>query len=158
MAGMSALLGRDTVNGFLACKRRRMESEQQSAADLFRRRQLCAMLAVVIHDIEADRAVVWRRNRLDWDKYLREMRHNHFRSMFRMSYACFLSILATIGKFMERDVSQSEKDGGYISPSMHLGMSLRYLAGGSYLDIHDRYGVSKSSFYSLVFECLELIV
>ena len=59
---------------------------------------------------------------------------------------------------MERDRSQSEKAGGYISPSMQLGMSLRYLAGGSYLDIHDRYGVSKSSFYSLVFECLQLIV
>ncbi len=59
---------------------------------------------------------------------------------------------------MDRDRSQSEKTGGYISPRMHLGMSLRYLAGGSYLDIHDRYGISKSSFYSLVFECLELIV
>ncbi len=59
---------------------------------------------------------------------------------------------------MERDVSQSEKAGGYISPSMQVGMSLRYLAGDSYLDIHDRYVVSKSSFYSLVFECLELIV
>ncbi len=59
---------------------------------------------------------------------------------------------------MERDHSQSEKAGGYISPSMQLGMSLRYLTGGSYLDIHDRYGVSKSSFYSLVFEYLELIL
>jgi hypothetical protein len=158
MAGMSALLGRDTVDGFLACKRRRMESEQQSAADLFRRRQLCAMLAVVIHDIEADRAVVWRRNRLDWDKYLREMRHSHFRSMFRMSYACFLTILVKIGPFLERHLSQSENAGGYISPSMQLGMTLRYCAGGTYLDIHDRYGVSSSSFYSLIFECLEVIV
>ena len=158
LTGMSTLLGRDTTAGQQACKRRRLESEQQSAADLSRRRNLCAVLAVVIHDLETDRASVWRRNRLDWDKYLRDMRHNHFRSMFRMSHACFLSILATIRTFMERDVSQSEKAGGYISPSMQLGMSLRYLAGGSYLDIHDRYGVSKSSFYSLVFECLELIV
>ena len=126
MAGMSALLGRDTVDGFLACKRRRMESEQKSAADLFRRRQLCAMLAVVIHDIEADRAVVWRRNRLDWDKYLREMRHSHFRSMFRMSYACFLTILVKIGPFLERHLSQSENAGGYISPSMQLGMTFRW--------------------------------
>ncbi len=59
---------------------------------------------------------------------------------------------------MERDVSQSEKARDYISSSMQVDMSLHYLAGGSYLDIHDRYGVSKSSFYSLVFECLELIV
>ncbi len=116
------------------------------------------VLTVVIHDLETDRDSVWWRNRLDWDKYLREMRHNHFRSMFRMSHECFLSILDTIGTFMERDVSQSEKSGDYISPIMQVGMSLRYLAGGSYLDIHDRYDVRKSSFYSLVFECLELIV
>ena len=104
---MSTLLGRDTTAGLLVWKRRRLESEQQSAADLSRRRNLCAVLAVVIHDLETDRASVWRRNRLDWDKYLREMRHNHFRSMFRMSHACFLSILDTIGTFMDRDVSQS---------------------------------------------------
>ena len=126
-------------------KRRRLETEEKSAADLSRRQNLCTVLAVVIHEVEADRAGVWRRNRLDWDKYLREMRHNHFRSMFRMSHACFLTILEQIGPFMERDRSQSEKAGGYISPSMQLGMSLRYLAGGLHLDMHDRYGVSKSS-------------
>jgi hypothetical protein len=158
MTGMSTLFGRDTVDGFKASKRRRLESEEKSAADLSRRRNLCAVIAVVIYDIEADRAGVWRRNRLDWDKYLRKMRHNHFRSMFRMSHACFLTILEKIGPYMERDRSQSDKAGGYISPSMQLGMSLRYLAGDSYLDIHDTYGVSKSSFYSLVFECLQLIV
>ena len=158
MTGMSTLFGRDTVEGFKASKRRRLESEQKSAEDLSRRRNVCAILAVVIHDIEADRAVLWRRNRLDWDKYLQEMRHSHFRSMFRMSHACFLTILDKIGTFMERHLTKSENAGGYISPSMQLGMALRFCAGGSYLDIHDRYGVSSSSFYSLVFACLELIV
>ena len=61
--------------------------------------------------------------------------------MFRMSHAYFLSILVTIGTFMDRDRSQSEKSGGYISPIIHLVMSLRYLTGGSYLDIHDRYDI-----------------
>ncbi len=103
MTGMSTLLGRDTTAGLLTCKRRRLESEQQSAADLSRRCNLCAVLAVVIHDLETDRTSVWRRNRLDCDKHLREMRPNHFRSMFRMSHACFLSILDTIGTFMDRD-------------------------------------------------------
>jgi hypothetical protein len=103
MTGMPTLLVRDTTAGLLAYKRRRLESEQQSAVDLSRHLNLCVVLAVVIHDLEADRASVWRRNRLDWDKYLREMRHNHFRSMFRMSHACFLSILATIVTFMDRD-------------------------------------------------------
>jgi hypothetical protein len=40
---------------------------------------------------------------MDWDKHLREMRHNHVRSMFRVSHACFLSILTSIGTFMDRD-------------------------------------------------------
>ena len=66
--------------------------------------------------------------------------------------------LEKIGTFMQRHRTKSENAGGYISPSMQLGMALRFCAGGSYLDIHDRYGVSSSSFYSLVFECLELIV
>ena len=44
MTGMSTLFGRDTVDGFMACKRRRLESEQKSAADFFRRRNLCAIL------------------------------------------------------------------------------------------------------------------
>ncbi len=103
MTGMSPLLGRDTTTGLLACERRRPESEEQSGADLSRRCNLSAVLVVVIHDLEAGRASVWRRNRLDRDKHLREMRPNHFRSMFRMSHACFQSILATIGTFMDRD-------------------------------------------------------
>ena len=94
---LSTLLGRDTEAALQQCKRRRLESEELSAADLTRRRNLCAVLAVVIHDIEADRACVWRRNHLNWDKYRWEMSHNHFRAMFRMSHACFLTILAKVG-------------------------------------------------------------
>jgi hypothetical protein len=82
------------------------------------------VLDVVIHDLEVDHASVWRRNSLDWDKHLQEMRNIHFRSMFRMSHAYFLSILVTIGTFMDRDRSQSEKVGGYISPIIQLVMSL----------------------------------
>jgi len=38
LTGMSTLLGRDTTAGHQAYKCRRLESEQQSAADLSRRR------------------------------------------------------------------------------------------------------------------------
>ena len=40
--------------------------------------------------------------------------------MFRMSHTDFLNILENIGSIMERDLRQSEKAGGYISPSMQL--------------------------------------
>jgi hypothetical protein len=85
----------------------------------------------MIHDLEVDRAVLWRRNRLDLDKYLHEMWHSHFRSMFRMLHVCFLTILEKIGTFMGRHSTKSENTGDYISPSMQLGMSLRFCAVGS---------------------------
>jgi hypothetical protein len=55
MTGMSTLFGRDTVDGFKVSKHRRLESEEKSAADLSRHRNLCELLDVVIHDIETDR-------------------------------------------------------------------------------------------------------
>jgi hypothetical protein len=55
MTGMSTLFDRDTVDGFKVSKHRRLESEEESAADLSRRRNLSTVLTVVIHDIEADR-------------------------------------------------------------------------------------------------------
>ena len=54
---MSTLLGRDMTAGLLACKRRRLQSEQQSTVDLSRHRNLSVVLAV-IHDLETDRASV----------------------------------------------------------------------------------------------------
>ena len=48
MSGMSGLLDRDITTGLVVFKRRRLESEQQSGADLSRRRNLCVVLTVVI--------------------------------------------------------------------------------------------------------------
>jgi hypothetical protein len=121
MTGMSTLFGRDTVEGFKASKRRRLESEQKSAEGLSRRRNVCAIFAVVIHDIEADRAVLWRRNRLDWDKYLQEMRHSHFRSMFRMSHACFLTILDKTGHSWSDTSPRAKTPGATFLPALNWG-------------------------------------
>jgi hypothetical protein len=43
MTGMSTLLVRDTTAGLLVCKRRRLESEQQSETDLSRRQPMCGV-------------------------------------------------------------------------------------------------------------------
>jgi hypothetical protein len=44
MTGMSTLFDRDTVEGFKVSNRSRLESEQKSAADLCRLRNLCSVL------------------------------------------------------------------------------------------------------------------
>ena len=54
--------------------------------------------------------------------------------------------------------SESERAGGYVSPEAQLPFTIRWLSGGSYLDISDHYGVSKATFYRLVYECIDLII
>ena len=103
------------------------------------------------------RDIKWRRTRKDWDGYLRGMPRSHFSRMFRMDHDTFMHILHTVGPHLSRNFHQSERSGGFVSPSLQLGMTIRWLAGGSYLDIHDSYGVSKSTFYRLVFQCCEVI-
>jgi hypothetical protein len=58
LTGMSRLIDRDTTGGQQVSKRRKLESAQQSVADLSRRRHLCVVLTVVIHVLETDRASV----------------------------------------------------------------------------------------------------
>jgi len=52
----------------------------------------------------------------------------------------------------------AEPRGGIVIPGLCLFCTLRHLAGGSYLDICDITGVSKSSFYQVVWKTIEAIV
>ena len=75
-----------------------------------------------------------------------------------MEYECFQHILEKISSFMQHNVVRSEDGGGHISLSLQLGMTLRFLARGSHLDLLSFfYGVSKSTFYSHVYDCILLI-
>ena len=39
---------------------------------------------------------------------------------------------------------------GVVEPELQLSMTLRYLAGGSYLDIYHMHGVSRTAFYDTI--------
>lgn len=90
------------------------------------------------------------RTRMNWDKNLKRMTRSEFSRMFRMDHSTFCYMVNALKPLIERDYLQSERGGGYISPSLQLGMTLRWLSGGSYLDIAQHYGVSKATFYNLV--------
>ncbi len=137
LTGMSTLLGRDTTAGQQAWKHRRLESEQQSAADLARRRNLCAVLAVVIHDLETDRASVWRRNRLDWDKYLREMRHNLWPLPFYVQdVACMFSQHFRHNREIHGARRQSERKSRSLHFSEHAARYVPAVSDGGLVSGH----------------------
>jgi hypothetical protein len=53
--------------------------------------------------------------------------------------------------------NRAEGRGGPVIPELRLYSSLRYLAGGSYLDIHFFCGISETTFYSSIWRVIDLI-
>jgi hypothetical protein len=104
------------------------------------------------------RQAKFHRERLNWDGFLQGMSRSDFSRMFRMDHGTFQHFVHCLSPRLQRDVLQSERAGGYISPSLQLGFTLRWLSGGSYLDLMHQYGVSRSAFYKLCAECCDAIV
>ena len=135
--------------------------ERDSLEDLrVRRRKSAVLFTVMAVALIASsmRDESWKRSRLEWGTYLRKMPEKHFFTLFRMDYRTFQHVLERTKHGMQRDYLQSERAGGFVSPEAQLAFTIRWLAGGSYLDIADHYGVSRSTFYRLVYECIDLII
>ena len=69
----------------------------------------------------------------------------------RMSKASFYKLLGYIQSYLVVNEVMANMRGGPIIPELCLYCTLRWLAGGSYLDICDITGISQSSFYGLLF-------
>ena len=72
-----------------------------------------------------------------------ELTDDYFRRMFRLSRSAFTALLEKISDdFIMPSVSSS---GSAISPKTQLAVALRWLAGGSYIDICFAFGISHVS-------------
>lgn len=96
--------------------------------------------------------------RLAWDEYCRrhELRGTLQRRL-RMSKKSFDKLLEMVEKDLHVNFSQADKRGGPILPALCLFCTLRWLSGGSYLDITDVVGISKSSFYRVIWKTITAI-
>lgn len=96
---------------------------------------------------------------------MNSLSENEFKLQFRMSRSSFNRLLlmmydkldiSEIGKVNARNAS-----GSYVEPSIKLAVTLRWLAGGSYLDICFGYGLSTSAFYNyqngIVWKTLDIV-
>ena len=79
-----------------------------------------------------------------------QMPATHFASLFRTTHSTSEQGLSKSEHTMTRHFIQTEHEpaGCFVSPSPQLGMCIRWLSGGLYLDIYDRYGVSRSALYT----------
>jgi hypothetical protein len=96
--------------------------------------------------------------RLNWAAYVEKWSNHHmFKRHLWMSLSSFEKLLSYIRDDLEVNETMSNLRGGPIVPEVSLFCTLRWLAGGSYLDIYARTGISKLSFYRVVWKTIKAI-
>jgi hypothetical protein len=87
--------------------------------------------------------------RLDWSNLLERDRLFLKRALC-MDLEFFDKLVSILSDTLERDKWHGDCHGGLIKPNLCLFATIRWLAGGSYLDIAVLLGVSVPYFYSIV--------
>jgi DDE superfamily endonuclease len=98
--------------------------------------------------------------KLKWKDYIIKF-NNHpqfIQQHLRMPLSSFYKLLSYIKEGLVVDESKAIGRSGAILPELCLFCTLRWLAGGSYLDIFTITGVSIASFYRVIYRTLRLIV
>lgn len=122
-------------------------------------KQLIAVIGTLVHELPRTRNPTLRVQKLRWDDYVEQFASNpaFVQRHLRMSLPSFYKLLGYIQAGLETDDIQSTK-GGAILPEISLFCTLRWLAGGSYLDIFALTGVPVPSFYHVCYLTLRLII
>eukprot|EP01138_Halocafeteria_seosinensis_P009305 gb/GECG01009509.1/.p1 GENE.gb/GECG01009509.1/~~gb/GECG01009509.1/.p1 ORF type:complete len:440 (+),score=36.00 gb/GECG01009509.1/:1-1320(+) len=89
-----------------------------------------------------------QRNRVYGEETMGQLSDHHFRRMFRLSRTAFNALLEKIQDDLQVHGKNAENGSGSpISPCTRLAVALRWLAGGSYIDICFEFGIGLGSFY-----------
>ena len=86
------------------------------------------------------------------------MLRSEFTRMFRMDPPTFAYLVGALSPRIDRNFVQAEGAGGYISPELRVVMTIRWLAGGSYLDLKVHTGVATSTFYDIAEDVCDAII
>jgi DDE superfamily endonuclease len=96
--------------------------------------------------------------RLAWDHYCsKHEQRGTLKRRIRMDKCSFDKLLGYIYQDLIVKEGKADNRGGPIIPELCLFCTLRYLAGGSYLDICDIAGISKSSFYRILWKTIDAL-
>ena len=97
--------------------------------------------------------------RMCWDEYCQtHVARGTFKRRLRMEKESFDILLGYIFQWLLVNEQMADLRGGTIIPELCLYCTLRWLAGGSHLDITDVAGISKSSFYRVIWKTIVAIV
>lgn len=92
------------------------------------------------------------RVRMDWQARKDSLTDREFKRTYRISKETFDKVLAAIrDQLQPKSPEKARQDlHGAVQPELLLSMTLRFLAGGSYLDIYQMHGVGASTMYHAI--------
>jgi DDE superfamily endonuclease len=139
-----------------------MPTEDDEDDDLV---ELLVVLQLLLMCTAALCAIPNRRNaslidqRLAWNDYCsRHQQRGTLKRRLRMEKHSFDKLVMLVEDQLSVDHRAAAKRGGVIIPEICIYCTLRYLAGGSYLDIADIAGISQASLYRVVWKTITAIV
>jgi DDE superfamily endonuclease len=103
------------------------------------------------------------RNRMEYDSHVEQLFSegpSAFRNLYRMGHASFHKLCKLIDAHVsvDEDMSRRRSGKGPITTEIALHCLLRWLAGGSYLDIRLSAGISITSFHFCLHKCIDAIL
>ena len=111
------------------------------------------------------RASFYVRDRLEWETHVAQLAEEGpqaFLRMYRLQPQTFTKLCSILDPFLRKDVvkacNRSGSNKGPITTEIALHCLLRWLGGGSYLDIRISVGISIPSFYRVLHLCMDAIL
>jgi hypothetical protein len=120
---------------------------------------VCATACFALDGTPGHVTASYRRQRANFDQLCMKMKSGLFLRSFRLRPRGFHELYQQLADALHKDPVQASRSSGEpIYPVLRLAMALRWLAGGSYIDICVLYGVSPEGFYTSLWLVLAVIV
>ncbi|CAM9230267.1 unnamed protein product, partial [Discosporangium mesarthrocarpum] len=98
------------------------------------------------------------RQRASWIEHIRPMLEDHtFQRRFRMEYPSVKLLYGLLRPKLNRDVEKANLRNGVLAGEWALASTLRWVSGGSYLEMMDDPTIACSMTYSVLHRTLEAI-
>ena len=136
-----------------------IDEEELMMMQLHLLQQMCILSLCVVLIVPEERGNSMYDQRFAWEEYCeKHSQRGTFRIRLRMERPSFDKLLSHIREDLVVSEMHASFRGGTIVPELCLYCTLRFLAGGSYLDICDIAGISKPSFYRVIWKTITAIV
>ena len=137
-----------------------------SWSQLCRKRKRAVLETAAQHLIDLERKREPRsrnkhRQRLDWDSHVEGIGPRLFQRAYRLNHDEFDTLLAKIRAHLRTTSLSATRarasSGSPVTLECRLAATLRYLAGGSYIDICFCHGIAPTTFYDVIWSIMDAI-